>query len=161
MRLPILFLIAAALLGEIRAVSAQSPTSYPWCAKYFDSWMFGTTSCYFTSYEQCRTTMSGIGGVCVKAHITTGRCPMRRCPRAAPFGSKPLSRHHGDAAAPGRASSTHLKLTSHAIVSSAMVGPLSPWSGGRDVVAGIAAGTECRDHTRSRIGQGNFTGISQ
>ena len=62
MRLPILslFLIAAALLGTIQAVSAQSPTSYPWCAKYYESWQFGTISCYYTSYEQCRTTMSGI-----------------------------------------------------------------------------------------------------
>jgi hypothetical protein len=32
-RLPILsLLIAAALLGEMQAASAQSPTSYPWCA---------------------------------------------------------------------------------------------------------------------------------
>jgi uncharacterized protein DUF3551 len=77
MRLPILslFLIAAALLGEIQAVSAQSPTSYPWCAKYFDSWMFGTTSCYFTSYEQCRTTMSGIGGVCIRSPYYHGALP--------------------------------------------------------------------------------------
>ena len=69
MRLPILslFLIAAALLGEIQAVSAQSPTSYPWCARYFGSWMAGATSCYFTSYQQCRTTLSGIGGVCFKS----------------------------------------------------------------------------------------------
>jgi hypothetical protein len=53
MRLPILslFLIAAALLGEIQAASAQSPTTYPWCAKYYESWMFGTISCYYTSYE--------------------------------------------------------------------------------------------------------------
>jgi len=69
MRLPILslFLIAAALLGAIQAASAQSPTSYPWCAKYYDSWMFGTTSCYYTSYQQCMTTLSGIGGVCIRS----------------------------------------------------------------------------------------------
>jgi hypothetical protein len=64
MRLPILsfFLIVAALLGEIQAASAQSPTSYPWCAKYFGNWNVDATSCYFTSYQQCRTTLSGIGG---------------------------------------------------------------------------------------------------
>ena len=75
MRLPILsfFLIAAALLGEVQSASAQSPTSYPWCAKYFDSWMFSSISCYYTSYEQCRTTMSGIGGSASTAHITAGR----------------------------------------------------------------------------------------
>jgi hypothetical protein len=69
MRLPILslFLIAAALLGEIRAATAQSPTSYPWCARYAGSWMVGATSCYFTSYEQCWTTLSGIGGYCFRS----------------------------------------------------------------------------------------------
>ena len=40
-----------------QAVSAQSPTSYPWCAKYYEAWQFGTLSCYYTSYEQCRTTI--------------------------------------------------------------------------------------------------------
>ena len=75
MRLPVLslFLIAAALLGEIRAASAQSPTSYPWCARYYGSWMVGATSCYFTSYQQCRTTLSGIGGVCFKSPYYQGR----------------------------------------------------------------------------------------
>ena len=35
MRLPMLsfVLLAAALLGEIQAASAQSPTSYPWCSR--------------------------------------------------------------------------------------------------------------------------------
>jgi hypothetical protein len=82
MRLPILslFLIAAALLGEIQTVSAQSPTSYPWCAKYFGSWMVGATSCYFTSYQQCRTTLSGIGGVCFKSPYYHGAPPNAPAP---------------------------------------------------------------------------------
>ena len=58
-----LFLIAATLLSEIQAASAQSPTSYPWCARYFDR-RGGTTSCYFASREQCMTTVSGVGGYC-------------------------------------------------------------------------------------------------
>jgi Protein of unknown function (DUF3551) len=63
MRPPILwlFLIAAVPLGEIQAASAQSPTSYPWCARFRS---IGATSCYFTSYQQCMTTLSGIGGFC-------------------------------------------------------------------------------------------------
>jgi hypothetical protein len=62
MRLPIvsLFLTAAALLGEIPAASTQSATSYPWCAKYYKEG--SPTSCYYTSYQQCKTTLSGIGG---------------------------------------------------------------------------------------------------
>jgi Protein of unknown function (DUF3551) len=46
--------------------SAQSPTSYPWCARSakMDS---GGTSCYFTSYRQCMTTLSGLGGYCFQS----------------------------------------------------------------------------------------------
>jgi Protein of unknown function (DUF3551) len=68
MRMPArsIFLIAAALLSEIQATSAQSPTSYPWCARYFDR-KGGATSCYFTSKEQCMTTVSGLGGFCYES----------------------------------------------------------------------------------------------
>jgi hypothetical protein len=62
-----LFLIAAALLGEVRAASAQSPTSYPWCSQYFGRGGGGATSCYFTSYAQCMMTVSGIGGYCYQS----------------------------------------------------------------------------------------------
>jgi Protein of unknown function (DUF3551) len=68
MRLPILslFLIAAALPGEMQAASAQSPTSYPWCARAYKM-DTSATSCYFTSREQCMTTLSGIGGYCFES----------------------------------------------------------------------------------------------
>ncbi len=66
MRLPIiaLFVVAAALLGKTQVSNAQSAYSYPWCS------LGGTKgsnalSCYYTSREQCRTTMSGLGGLCV------------------------------------------------------------------------------------------------
>jgi hypothetical protein len=67
MRFPILSLslIAVALFGEIQVAPAQSPTSYPWCARIVkDS---AATSCYFTSYQQCMTTVSGIGGFCFES----------------------------------------------------------------------------------------------
>jgi hypothetical protein len=68
MRLPILslFVIAAALLVEMPAASAQSPYSYPWCSRQAGR-DFDTTSCYFTSYQQCMTTISGIGGWCYQS----------------------------------------------------------------------------------------------
>ncbi len=77
MRLPILslLLIAAALLGEIQAYSAQSPTSYPWCAKAYKTDTSGI-SCYFTSREQCMTTLSGLGGYCFQSlyyHAALGK----------------------------------------------------------------------------------------
>ena len=68
MRMPIiaLFAIAAALLAETQISNAQSAYSYPWCS------LGGTKdsnalSCYYTSREQCRTAMSGIGGNCVES----------------------------------------------------------------------------------------------
>jgi hypothetical protein len=81
MRLPILslFLLAAALLGEIPAASAQSAASYPWCAKYYKEG--APTSCYFTSYQQCKTTLSGIGGYCFESpyyHAPSTRAAKRR-----------------------------------------------------------------------------------
>jgi hypothetical protein len=67
-RIPIiaLFVASAALLGETQVSNAQSAYSYPWCS------LGGTRgsnalSCYYTSWEQCRTTMSGIGGLCVQS----------------------------------------------------------------------------------------------
>jgi hypothetical protein len=71
MRMPIigLFVIAAALLAETRAGNAQSAYSYPWCAILpgAGSGSGGAMACYYTSWEQCRTSMSGIGGNCVES----------------------------------------------------------------------------------------------
>jgi hypothetical protein len=77
MRLPILllFLIAGALLGEMQAASAQSPTSYPWCSR---SLRGGSLSCRYTSYDQCRTTLSGIGGLCMRSPYYRGSPAGRR-----------------------------------------------------------------------------------
>ncbi|HSV24973.1 MAG TPA: DUF3551 domain-containing protein [Xanthobacteraceae bacterium] len=63
-----LLVIAAALLSETLASNAQSAYSYPWCAIYGGGESGGgggATSCYFTSWQQCMTTLSGIGGLCV------------------------------------------------------------------------------------------------
>ena len=61
-----LVLVSAALVGLTDLASAQSPYSYPWCSRQGgkDS---HTTSCYFTSYQQCMTTISGIGGWCYQS----------------------------------------------------------------------------------------------
>jgi hypothetical protein len=57
-----LILASAALLSAIDPASAQSPTSYPWCSRGGDR--SNSSSCYFTSKEQCKTTTSGIGAYC-------------------------------------------------------------------------------------------------
>jgi hypothetical protein len=63
--IPWLFLIAAALLGEIQAASAHSAYSYPWCLRSFA--YPGATSCYFKSYEACMMSLIGRGGYCIKS----------------------------------------------------------------------------------------------
>ncbi len=65
----VLLVIAAALLGETQVSKAQSAYSYPWCAIYpgDSNGPGGAMSCYYTSWEQCRTTMLGIGGNCVES----------------------------------------------------------------------------------------------
>src|SRR5258708_39844754 len=88
MRIPIivLFLVAAALLSETQISNAQSPYSYPWCAIYFGGGSGGSAggamSCYFASWGQCMTTMSGVGGLCVASPYFHGQ-------------ATPLPRHSG------------------------------------------------------------------
>jgi hypothetical protein len=57
-----LVLANAALMSAADVASAQSPTSYPWCSRSADR--TSNINCYFTSKEQCQTTISGIGAYC-------------------------------------------------------------------------------------------------
>ena len=63
-RMPIivLFVVATALIGETQPSNAQSVYSYPWCSLGDSK---DSRSCYYASWEQCMTTMSGIGGNCI------------------------------------------------------------------------------------------------
>jgi hypothetical protein len=75
-----LVLLSTALMGPTDLASAQSPSSYPWCSRQgtVDS---VTTSCYYTSYQQCMTTISGIGGWCYQSpyyHAPSVRAAKRR-----------------------------------------------------------------------------------
>src|SRR5882762_4251921 len=93
MRMPILtlFAIVAALLGETQISNAQSPYSYPWCA-LGGSKDSNALSCYYTSWEQCRTTLSGIGGIFVESpyyHAQPGQLPHRSL-------VKPRHRRHAE-----------------------------------------------------------------
>jgi hypothetical protein len=66
MRLPILslFLIAAALLGEVQTASARSPYSYPWCSKIVTR--DGMLSCRYISWDECHAR-TGPRGVCIRS----------------------------------------------------------------------------------------------
>jgi hypothetical protein len=84
-RMPIiaLFVIASVLLGETQVSNAQNAYSYPWCALGGPR-NSNALSCYYTSWEQCRITMSGIGGVCVQSpyyHPQPAQVPYRRSVR--------------------------------------------------------------------------------
>jgi hypothetical protein len=63
----VLFLIAAALLGETQIGNAQSPYSYRWCSISSGGVAGGGgRSCYYETLQQCMATLSGIGGNCVE-----------------------------------------------------------------------------------------------
>jgi hypothetical protein len=63
MRLPIhTLIIAATLAGASQTVTAQSPNSYPWCARTYSRDTI--TSCYYATKELCLLSVAGIGGYC-------------------------------------------------------------------------------------------------
>jgi Protein of unknown function (DUF3551) len=70
-RIFLLALVSAAVMGVTEPASAQSPYSYPWCSR--QTYGVTTTSCYFTSYAQCMTTISGISGWCYQNPAYRGR----------------------------------------------------------------------------------------
>lgn len=53
--------IGAAMIGATAPARAQN---YPWCAQYAMGDDGGGTNCGFVSFEQCMTTLSGMGGFC-------------------------------------------------------------------------------------------------
>jgi hypothetical protein len=55
-------LLAAIALPAVPA-AAQQPIYYPWCANY-GGMGGGGTNCGFSTLEQCRANVSGIGGSC-------------------------------------------------------------------------------------------------
>jgi hypothetical protein len=89
----VLFVVTAALVSETQVSEAQSSYSYQWCAIYFGGdggSLGGAMSCYYTSWEQCRITMLGIGGNCIESPYYHGQgTPL---PRWAVV--QPHHRHH-------------------------------------------------------------------
>ena len=46
------------------AAPARAEIEYPWCAQYSGGEDGGGRNCGFSTLEQCRETVSGIGGFC-------------------------------------------------------------------------------------------------
>jgi Protein of unknown function (DUF3551) len=60
----VLPLIVGILVGAGGYVTQAKAQNYPWCAYYGSSMGGGGTNCGFTTFQQCQTTVSGIGGFC-------------------------------------------------------------------------------------------------
>jgi Protein of unknown function (DUF3551) len=74
-------IVLLALLTSIEASRAE--VVYPWCAQY--STRGGARNCGFTTWEQCRATVSGIGGYCIENPFyrpAAGPVPRRKARRA-------------------------------------------------------------------------------
>jgi len=54
----------AALVFAPLLVTPAKADPYRWCAEYAGGARGGNTSCYFVTYEQCRASVSGVGGFC-------------------------------------------------------------------------------------------------
>jgi len=56
---------------------------YRWCAEYTGGALGGSSNCYFLTLEQCRATVSGVGGYCSPNPFYTGgsSAPRRARPR--------------------------------------------------------------------------------
>jgi hypothetical protein len=71
MRVRIIFpLIVAGFSSLLGSAQAQSVYSYPWCA--VEANKSGATSCYFATYAQCRASLGGIGGTCIRSPYFRG-----------------------------------------------------------------------------------------
>jgi len=56
--------------SSLFAIGAATADPYKWCAVYGGS--FGGSNCGFVTIEQCRATVSGIGGFCEPNQFYTG-----------------------------------------------------------------------------------------
>jgi hypothetical protein len=58
--------VTALLLTLATATSARAEIEYPWCAQFGGGSMNGinATNCGFVTVQQCRETISGLGGMC-------------------------------------------------------------------------------------------------
>lgn len=67
-------LLAATFIAAVTVVllpTAGSADPYKWCAVYGGD-MGGASNCGFVTIEQCRATVSGIGGFCEPNPFYTG-----------------------------------------------------------------------------------------
>ena len=68
--------ISAAMIVGAMITLANAPAQadpYRWCAVYGGGEDGGSSNCYFITLEQCRATVSGVGGSCEPNQFYDGR----------------------------------------------------------------------------------------
>ena len=70
MRVAIAALFALVIIPAVEPARADP---YRWCAEYAGGGQGGGTNCYFLTLEQCRASVSGIGGFCRENGFYDGR----------------------------------------------------------------------------------------
>jgi hypothetical protein len=79
--LPLAVVLAAGFtLSPLAVGAAHASDRYPWCAVYSER-SVGATNCGFTTLEQCRATISGVGGTCQPNPNYVPPAPRTRNPR--------------------------------------------------------------------------------
>jgi hypothetical protein len=68
----VLALLASLAFAPMLAAPAHADP-YRWCAEYSGGGHGGSTSCYFVTLEQCRASVSGVGGFCRQNSFYDGR----------------------------------------------------------------------------------------
>lgn len=65
--------IAALFVVAGAAPDGAKADPYRWCAQYMGGLLGGATNCGFVTLEQCRATVSGVGGYCKPNPFYDGR----------------------------------------------------------------------------------------
>ena len=78
------FALAAAAVLAGHSLPAKAEIYYPWCARYGGD-MGGASNCGFSTFEQCRATISGIGGFCEPNPFYTDAQQNRSARRRTPY----------------------------------------------------------------------------
>jgi hypothetical protein len=74
----VLFALTALAALDVLTPSIVQAEPYPWCALYSAGRGGGASNCGFETLDQCRATVSGIGGFCVPNQFYTGRAEQPR-----------------------------------------------------------------------------------
>ena len=67
---------AALVVSQFFLMGAAAASPFKWCAQYSNR-MGGGTNCGFVTIEQCRETISGMGGICRRNPHYTGSVTRR------------------------------------------------------------------------------------